>query len=70
MSPGRVSDAVMEASKTSAAVSSLAAFYHLPTPPTPSSSVPCCLDAERQTGTQVDTWMDKEGKQGGRQVSR
>lgn len=55
MSPGRVSDAVMEASKTSAAVSSLAAFYPLPSPtliPTPPPQ------AERHTGRHL---ADKEG---------
>lgn len=54
MSPGRVSDAVMEATKTSAAVSLLAAFYQLPNPTHPPSQI------IKQTGTQAEPWKDKD----------
>lgn len=62
MSPGRVSDAVMEASKTSAAVSSLAAFLPKPPPLPPILPYPSLIAAAgTQRGKQVDTWIDKAG---------
>lgn len=55
MSPGRVSDAVMDATKTSAAVSFLAAFYQLPNPTHPPPP-----QTKKQTGTQAEPWIDKD----------
>lgn len=49
----------MEASKTSAAVSFLAAFYQLPDPSHLSN--PHLDSEEKQAGTQGDTWADKDG---------